>query len=384
MSHFEAHFPHYHLARTGEMGKVFFSHSVGSFAGSLVSVFIPIFLLKNGYSFSAVLFYLMMQQAFAVFLQLPTAQIVGRFGANRITAIATLFGVVLFALLLTVPEFHWSVWILAAVWAVNRSLYWIPFHANFSTARKQGKTGVQLSALNALNTLGNGIAPAIGGIVATAFGIRVIYIAAMIIFIISTVPLWFGKELVRKRSVDFSRLDIRKIRPDLYANAFNSISICTNNNVWPMLISLMVTSYAGIGVLSSVITIAMITISLYVGRREAVKGERHYLKEGLNMATGAGVLRLLAQNGGHIFGINFLSGISQSLYHTPFMTRYYAHSDEEPRFEYLVAMEMACCLGAAIYFAILWALSFFLPMETVLLIGLGLSIPAVYGIRLMR
>ena len=132
------------------------------------------------------------------------------------------------------------------------------------------------------------------------------------------------------------------------------------------------------------VVLSAIGVSLYVGRREEQRGRHHYIREGVLLTSISDVFRLLAQNATHVFGINLFGGIGNSLYYTPFFTKYYDHADEEPRLEYITAMEMAHELAWGLFFLLAFALSFFLSPTAVLLVCIGIAAPFNFGIRSIR
>ena len=69
---------------------------------------------------------------------------------------------------------------------------------------------------------------------------------------------------------------------------------------------------------------------------------------------------------------------------TPFNARYYENANEEPLLPYVYAMMIVSALGNLVLFAILLVVSFFAPIQTVLLVGLLLAIPAGFAVRLIR
>jgi hypothetical protein len=48
-------FAHYHIPRLKEIGKVYWCNTMANLGSSLAAIFVPIFLLKNGYDFTDVL-----------------------------------------------------------------------------------------------------------------------------------------------------------------------------------------------------------------------------------------------------------------------------------------------------------------------------------------
>ena len=96
------------------------------------------------------------------------------------------------------------------------------------------------------------------------------------------------------------------MRRDLLANVFNGTVVMAEQNIWPLFVYLIVTSYAGVGLLSTVIAFAGVIVTLYVGRKEEVRGEGHYIHRGLAAYSLASVGRALAQNTTQIFGLKYI------------------------------------------------------------------------------
>lgn len=366
------------------MKRVFWAHTLGSIGSSLVSIFVPIFLLKSGYGFPAVAGFLVAQNVSALLLQYPAAKLVGRIGANRGLALGLATATGYYLMLLTLGQVHWPLVVVATMWGADRALYWMSLHADFSKSRSHEKAGSQVSALTSVVTFAHGLTPAIGGIIATAVGIGWVYALAIGLLIAAATPLVRSPEVTNRRPVRWQNLELRRIWRDPVSNFFNGITTVSEMVLWPLIIYFIVESYAGVGVLSSIIIIASISVALYVGRREVSRGEQHYLKRGLLLETVTNSLRVIAQNASHVFGINLINGVSRSLYITPYMTVYYRHADEEPRMEYIAVMEMGNELGGSLLLLAVLVASYYVPIETALLIGVGLAIPASFGVRLMR
>jgi MFS family permease len=381
---------HYHLLRMKEMGRIFWCHSIGALGVSLVVIFVPIFLLKSNYSFSAVLLYLLLQQALAAALQYPAGRLLQYIHPHRQLAIGTLWYAVFFGLLITLHTYHWPLGLLALAWALNRTMYWAAFHYSFGLARGQTHAGRQIAGVTALVVLAQTAAPAIGGIVATAFGIKYIYITAIITLLIAIVPMFKTGVGPPRVKLHISWPAIYTMRRDALANVCNGIVVLAEQSLWPLLVFLVVSSYAGVGVLSSMIAVASIGVTLYVGRQQETRGERYYIKRGLAAYSLTSLGRALVENSVQIFGLNLLGGVGRSLYVTPFMNRYYSNSDgldrdgEAFRLGYITVMETAFSIGSSLFLLILLALSLWLSVRTALEISLAAVALAVMGVRSMR
>jgi hypothetical protein len=381
---YSASFTHYHLPRMQEMGRIFWCHSIGMLAISLAMIFVPIFLLNTGFSFTEVLLYILLQQLLAVLLQYPVSKSFQFIHPHYLLAFGAICYVLFFGILSTIEAYHWSLLLLAFLWALNRTIYWTAFHYIFGLARKPLKAGRQIAGINALTMLASTVAPAIGGLVAQYFGIEYIYITASILLIISVVPIIGRKNIIPKSRLTMTWKEAWAIRRDAIANLCNGVVLAGEFNIWALLVFVLVGTYAGVGLLSSVIALASIIITIYVGRREETRGEKRYIKEGLAFYSITSLGRAIAQNSLHVFGLNLLGGIGRSLYTTPYMNRYYSNSDKGSRLGYISIMESMFSVGGVIYISVLLALSLVLPMKDVLTIGMGIVAIGVIGIRVMR
>lgn len=378
------HHTYFHLTRMSEKGRVVWSHLLSNFGAALVTIFVPIFLLRLGYPLTDVLLYLALQGLFSIPLQILFARLFSVIRANHAMALGLLLQVVFLLLLMSLETTGWPLWLIALTWAASRSLYWVSFHINFSKSRNRQREGREVSTISVLKIVASGVAPAIGGILATMLGINFVYGITIGLLTVAIVALLRGEEISSQRPYNPRSLDYRKIRRDLFASFSNATTTVGEFIIWPIMVSLLIPSYAGIGLLASVVMISAIAASLYVGRREERRGRRHYLKEGALITSISDVLRLFAENAGHVLGINLFGGVGNSLYYTPYLTKYYDHADEEPRLEYLTAMETAHEIGWASFFLVLFGLSFLLSDTAVLLAGIAIAAPFNFGIRAIR
>lgn len=375
---------HYHLLRMTEMRRIYWCHSIGAIGVSLAAIFVPIFLLKSGYSFQSVLIFLVLQQLFALVLQLPISRFATHLQPHHLLALGKAWYVVFFALLATLNEYNWPLAILALAWALNRTCYWTAFHYCFASARAHKRSSIQIARLTAFNMIATTLAPAIGGITATVFGITYVYVFAAATLVISVLPVLFSTNGPKPPRLRLSWRLVRTARRDMLANAFNGIVVTAEMSVWPLFVYLLVSSYAGIGALSSIIAVISAIVTLYVGKKTKKAHGRQFIRRGLVTHSLTNIGRSLAENTAQVFGLNVLGGIGRSLYVTPYMNRYYHNSDGSQRFAYITLMETALPIGALLYLGSLTLLSLFLPDHAVLSIGLIIVAAGTLGVRLIR
>lgn len=381
--HADHHHHYYHMPRLKELKRLYWAHTVKSLAAGMAAIFIPIYLYKLDYSLQAILGYYLLGVLFWGLTQAPILHFAGRIGFNRSMGLSLLVEGLQILMLATIPQLHWQLWLIALVWGVNISLYWPEFRACFTRSLSHRKVGTVVGWSSALLMLAVGVAPAVGGAIASWFGISVLYVLTMLCFAAGALPLLTGPEIIDDEPFDPRQIPWRRAWRDLVANSGSEVDSSVATAIWPLFIFLLVPSYVGVGVLSSVAVIASMIIALYVGRRRS-KSQAAYFKNGVSVMSLTDAGRLITQSAGQVAGVNFINGLGQALQVTPFYSRYYQNAEREPLLPYVFAMNISCAIGDSLLFGFLLLLSLLVPIKALLIIGLLLAVPASYAIRLIR
>lgn len=377
------HHHYYHALRLRELKRLYWAHTVKELASNMVTIFVPIYLYRLGYSIQAIMFFYLISTIFWGVTLKPLLRWSNRIGFNRSMGLSLIVEGVEILMLATLKEFHWQLWSIALIWGISISLYWLQFRACFTRSLLHRKVAPAVGVSSALLMMALGAAPAVGGAIASWFGITLLYMVAMLCFVAAALPLFFGQELVGREEFDSRRIAVRRVWRDLLANLGSEVDASVAFNIWPLFIFLLIPTYVGVGLLSSVAVIASIVIAFYTGRRQSDEIST-YLKHGSSVISLTNAIRLIAQSASQIAGVNFFNGLGQALLVTPFYARYYQNAEREPFIPYLYAMQMASVLGDVLLFGSLLVLSYVLSLKTMLFTGLIIGIPAGYALRFIR
>lgn len=371
---------HYHAVRLGGLAKINAIHSLRSIAEGVSSIFIPLFLLSQGYSLTSVLGYLCLFSAFWLVTQFAGAWIVKKAGIRNTIVLSIFSNIIQYILLFSLATYNVPLYLVAFFGGLAVTLYWLPFRMAFIQLLAHHDKGESVGVSNALLILAGGITPAIGGAVATLFGTSALYGAAITMFLLALIPLFLLRNF---RVPEAKPIKAREILPDLIANGAFNVDDAVEYNIWPLFIFLFLPSYAGVGTLASVTLLSAIAISLYAGARERRKSIYMYMRTGSRLAGIANFSRILAQGALYVFGVNFVTGSGKSLALTPYITRYCING-EKYGITYLNMMLIAGGIGWTLYFGILTLLALFLTAKAVALVGLLLGAPAIFLVSRMR
>ncbi|MDH3324689.1 MAG: MFS transporter [Candidatus Peregrinibacteria bacterium] len=142
-------------------------------------------------------------------------------------------------------------WLIAFIvyYALADILYWLPFHAYYSSIGDNDHRGKHIAVRESLCALGNGAAPMLGGVLIATFGFIAAAFTASAVAIVSTFflrdlpEISSGKSLTWKSA--FRDLDKR----GFFLFAGDGFSYMLNTFLWYIIIFLLFTEFATVGVL---------------------------------------------------------------------------------------------------------------------------------------
>ncbi|MBR9707437.1 MAG: MFS transporter [Candidatus Diapherotrites archaeon] len=173
-----------------ELQRVYYSRWLEAIAFSLIGVFLPIFLLENGFPlFDVILFYTIIHITLGLFAPI-SAIIIEKIGYKHTAFPHPVFAIVFFLALPILPENPWLLQPLAAVKGIMASLYWISINSLFIQHSTKGRRASEQSINTAAVILISVLAPLVGGLIIVFFGFNVLFYLAAAIMIFSLIPLF--------------------------------------------------------------------------------------------------------------------------------------------------------------------------------------------------
>ncbi len=345
-----------------ELSELYTSMLIRSLATSLIGLFVPIYLYSLGFSVRTIFAFFIIFFIVRVFCDIASALIVARIGPKHTIALSTLANIVFLLLLLTIKDLHWPLAFVALVGSLTNSLFFIAFHTDFSKIKHPKHGGKELGYLTIIEKIGGILGPLIGGLIATVFSPSYTIVIAIILFIVSLIPLFMTNEPVKTHQrITLKgfvwRPHIREFVSYTCLNAENVISIL----LWNFYLSVAIFTkdpYAKIGAITAISTaLSLLTVKL-VGTRVDNKSDRKLLGAGVVANSVIHLLRVFASTPLGALGVNVLNDPITVTYRMPFVKRFYDLSDEVPgyRIVYIAANEMIsavvkACIWAGLYIA---------------------------------
>ncbi len=341
---------------------------------ALVGVFIPIYLLKLGYTIQEALWYLLVENLIVIFIS-PIAAVIGsRYGLKHATIIRIPFFLISFLALYGLSQ-NWGVpFLLPAITAaIARPLYWIPIHSLFARYSSPRMRGSQVGMLQAMPAAFRILAPAIGGIIASSLGFPILIIIGLFIAALSTLPLFSTGEVRANPSFSWSKPWRVKEQKFLSISVVQGFATVATAYLFPLLVFTSLNSAVSVGWITSAGMLIFAAASYIIGK--------HIDKSPHNMMLSLGAvlfaLTIIARpflNSHLTFSIIImLGGLFWAVYITSYNTLMYSMSNKLGKRldEFIVLREIFLNLGrvSALALAIIipWKMMFFVAPSALIM-----------------
>src|SRR3989338_7781978 len=270
------------IMRKKDLPEVYAMMSLRTFAMSLISIFVPIYLYTLGYDIPTILLFFIVASSTHALICPISAKISSAIGSKH----GMLLGLILYFpyyVMLTMLQSNGQLFYLIAVsYGVAQALFWIPFHAFFPRLTDGKKRGEEVALLDIFPSLCAMIAPFIGGLIILFFGFGTLFIVGLGFLMVAALPLFATKDI--HMPFKFSlRVDgfNRKVAASLASYHYQ-----INETLWPIFVFTIIGSTAIIG--------GVISVSVLIGFA-VLWGLRTLANRFLNILSLEAVWRVVAK-----------------------------------------------------------------------------------------
>lgn len=356
---------------------VYFHAGLQAFASYGGEAFAFVYLLKAGIPAPVVLLAIAAMFGSRMLFRKLVLPLVRRVGLRRALMVAILAEAATYPILSQITGTGWLLFGYLALWAFSSSLYWTTYHSYVALMGDTHARGKQTSAVEVIG-MGMGIvAPAVTGLLLTAFSPIVAFGTVALAMALSAVPVLLGPELAVADQAEMPAEARRAARTILFADGLRSGSF---HFTW--LIALFLTlgsSYAAFGGAMALSGLAGAVGGLLLGRAIDLGRGLGAVQIGFAALTVAALARLFGWPVPLLaVAANAAAALAWPLYATAFNARVYNLARQSPcplRFHIVAegGWDLGTCLSCLAAAALLhFGFDYHLPLAIgVLACGLG-------------
>lgn len=365
-----------------ELKELFWSTSILDFAISSVGIFEPIYLFTLGFSISwIILFYIAVYGLY--FFLVPFG---GKFARSRgyehSILVSTPFLILFYVSLFAIPYHPFFIACAIISLALQKTLYWPGYHADFARFGKDGARGKEISNLVVWDSLVTILGPAFGGIIIATVGFKVLFIIAIFLILVSNIPLLTTPEKFQPVPFPYKDAMKRLVAPENRRKLFAYMGFGEEHlagYLWPIFIFLVVKQYISIGFLVSASVLVATLLTLYIGRVTDEESRHEVLKIGVVFTFFTWLMRILVVSGVGIFMTDSLYRISRRAVGVPLAAITYEEAKKTSVMNSIIFLQMALTVGKLLVSVITLAVLYLFPGSWLAVFILGAAMTLLYA-----
>ncbi|MFC1626864.1 MFS transporter [Patescibacteria group bacterium] len=272
-----------------------------TFARSLIAIFIPILLLKTGYSIQQVIIYYLIYNVIDVPLNFLAHSLIKKIGARVSICFAIIATIIFFIILLNLTSNSWpALFAMALFAAIYDSFYWVAhIYLFIISSSSNNKVSRNAGILHAVKTSATLLGPIIGAAILIIANQQLAIILSIIFYLISLIPLYYINTFDDKTRFSTLKLSsffqLPSTKKTFTSTILYSIHSTAESTLFPIFIFLTLNTIESVAIISVVISITTIFLSIILGRLASPKQEI-VIASGAFFLTVVWVLRIIFSN----------------------------------------------------------------------------------------
>lgn len=368
-------------------------------SGALLGLFLPIFLYTLfDFNLKYVIYYYLIGNIAYFLLVAFGATYLNKIGLRRSFRISIVLGALYYVTFYFIEKqsdlinFSFgnnSIFILL-VWNIiiltlHRIMYWIPLHTDLAKFTDKKDRAKQLSAIEATTLALGAIGPVFAGWVLLNYNYDVLFIIAILVFLIALIPL-ISLPRTRERfswsyTQTWKEFLSKKRRSTVFAFMGDGAESVVGVIIWPIFIyELLEGNYFEIGALTSLIVFVTIFLQLGVGGFTDKHNKKRMLHWGSAFYAIGWIVKIFIVTAFHIFIASAFHNLTKIFARTPFDAISYDRAADQGHYvdEYTVIHEMALQFGKIISLTFILILIPFFEIQWIFIIAAFASIAMNY------
>lgn len=341
------------------LSPLFLTSTIRSFALSLLGIFTPLYIFKLfetqpalasfGRILIGVLAYYAVFHLFVLIFNYPAAFFIRQLHFRGMMMLGNFFNAGHLLFLILAGSNLWFLALSAVFGGLAVPCYWHPSHAIFINNGRQKRLGRDLSTQGVLGQLAGIAGPALGGIIITHFGFTSVYILALSLVCISSLPIFLMPHHPKFYLLSFFKLAkrfcSRRFRKDFISLAATGVEGRIQGIFWPIFVFAIIGSYEVMGILKSSVAAISLLILFLVGNLVDKKSKASVLIFGGVTGSLIWLARILVKTVPQVFLIDSADTILAKFWGIPFDALVYKKAEDETLINYLIFREWAIHIG---------------------------------------
>ncbi|MFO0702681.1 MAG: MFS transporter [Candidatus Andersenbacteria bacterium] len=316
----------------------------------LVNIFEPIYLYGLGIPPIGIVWYYVAAYLPYLFIMPLGGRFAKRFGYEHALAVGTFFNVAYFCALAAIPHVHEALFVAPLLLGLQKTFWWPAYHADFARFSRGREVGREVGFVQTLYSLAGGVGPVIGGFVAQYLGFSALLVVAVIVLVLSVIPLFTTREEFIPTELTWREQWAFLLRPAYRRRLLGSLGFgaeFVNLVTWPLFIFVALGTTSRLGIVAGISTVVTIVVMELVSRyadRSVRASKRAFLWTNIVHAA-SWLARPFVRTFAPVAAADSVGYAARNLTYVPYYKAVYRDAKANHVMIEVVASEMALVIG---------------------------------------
>jgi len=306
---------------------LYLSTAIKNFAGSFITIFVPIYLLTLGINIQNIAIYYIVGLTTSFLFFIVGLKINSKWGIKKSMSLGIIISIFYYILLNSLSSWQDGYLLVAIISGISGGIYWAGFHIEFSRFCDKNKEASENALMNIFSKVAGAVGPLIGAILISKISFNFVILLSAILLVLSIIPLFSTKN--EKAKYRFSIKEMLKSDRRNKALAYTGSGIIgvVGGTFWPIFIYFTLKEVLSLGIIVSITAVVEILFLFIIGKISDKHGKK-VLRTGIVTYSASWISRLFFLSPLGIFFNNLYSAFSTSLIDLPFAKIIYSKSKE--------------------------------------------------------
>lgn len=339
MDKYKHHQQHFDLHKFlhNKYNDLLISNTLRNFALSLISLFLPIFLLELGYNILTVMILEILMLLTSLLIHFASVPLIKSIGIKKTLVISYATTIIFYITLYNaeaIIQKNTGLFFLIVMGFINvtfTTLFWMAHHLHFIKVTKSKNSGKRYGLLLAIPTMLSVVSPLVGSVLITQYGFKQAFLVSTVLMVLSCITLFFSDEVtIKHKAINYKR--VWQGAGAIYNGMFfiEGFSIIATGFVWPIMLYFLGKQLITLGVLYLFSNITYALISYYSGKLVDKKGSSLLLKIGTIGHALSVILRAFSKTIIFMTGFQSMGAFFGALWDISFTSNFYKKSHRHP------------------------------------------------------
>lgn len=335
------------------------SLSLQSFGFNFLQIFLPIYIMLLGYSFTQMCLFFVYMNAIRLISNLVYYSLT-RLGIKLLLCISYIFGISGLAIMTFYTNSVYGVLAGMFMFGVSYEMYWNSRHLMASGIFGLKKMGRSVSSTLIFVYFSAALSPFIGGFIGEHYGLSYVLVASAIFVILAIYPLLKSSDMKFKKK---RNKNYRIPKLHLLAYSSNAFEAKASIFLWPVFLYLLLGSIEKVGLIFAASMLVTLVVTKFAGYLNDTGFNKPLIYGGVFLNVALNASRVLVQTLGAAYALSIASSFSNSLKASPYFSQMYTHAKKYGIAPYIQRLQLVGVSGDILMWLLAYALSLSLKVD---------------------